>query len=177
MRVFAILLIMVLLVVVAIGCAEQGANGGRGLNEEPQVEQTLVPKLTYGPEEAKVHIVAFYPLNEKHMAYVKYLNSLADLYPGMVNVVVWDFRTDEGGEACKEAMGKICGGIFINDQMEFTVNIDGKERAVLLEGGEYVSWTKPEVETALAQVVKQEYPDAEIPPLTTETESEEESAD
>jgi len=124
----------------------------------PPVAEVSHPKLTHGPDSAKVHIEAFYPLNEKHLKIVEFLNSLADRYPGKVKVTAWDFRTEEGGKRTQQAFGKICGGIQVNGKSEFTVVIAGKPRPVSLQGGEWVAWTRPEVEAVVEKVVKETYP-------------------
>lgn len=118
-------------------------------------------KRIHGAEGAKVQIVCYYPFNEKHLKIIAWLNSLADKHPGQVHVTAWDFSTHEGGAAAKEAWGKICGGIKINGQSEFKdIMVDDKKQDVSSEGGEWISWTRPEIEAVVAQAVKEAYPGA-----------------
>lgn len=162
MRVLGLFGLVAIIGLLAAGCSTTKVQ--QQVPQQPRrVATDQVAVYRYGPPTAKVHIVCFYPLNEKHLKIVQYLNSLADKYPGQVDVTAWDFRTDEGGLACEKALGKICGGILINDKSDFKVTVDGKTSAVSTMGGEWVSWTRPEVAAAVAQTVKQVYAGATPP--------------
>jgi hypothetical protein len=145
--------------ILVAGCAQTTTTSEGTPPQERQVAEAETAKYTYGTDTAKVHIEAFFPLNEKHTKMVEFLTLMPDKYPDKVRVTIWDFRTDEGGARCKEVFGKICGGILINGKSDFTVTIDGKPKEVSTLGGEWVSWTKPEVEAAVAQVVAETYPE------------------
>jgi len=152
---FAVLGIFAILLV---GCGTKTTTLPSNEAPPPRISLNQTPKLTHGPEAAKVHIEAFFPLNEKHLKIVEFLNSLADKYPGKVKVAAWDFRTEEGGKETEKAFGKICGGMRINGKSDFKVMMNGKLREISIMDGEWVTWTKPEVEASLAQVVKETYP-------------------
>ena len=130
-------------------------------------------KLFYGPKDAKVKITAYFPLNEKHLKIIKFLNGLADKYPGKVNVTAWNWSTSEGADETKKVMGgKICGGMFINGKSDFKAVVDGKMKDISIMDGEWATWTRPEVAAALALVVKQTYGDAAVAKSTASAKSE-----
>jgi hypothetical protein len=162
MRVFAILAVLFVFALLIAGCSRTATNAGNSVSQPPaaprQVAQVEQAKYEHGPADAKVQLVAFYPLDAKHMKTKDFLNSVADKYPGKVKITVWDFRTEEGGDACRQVFGKICGGMQVNGQSEFKVMLDGKEKEVDITNGEYVNWTKPEVEAVIAQEVQKAYP-------------------
>ncbi len=163
MRNGLIIALLAILAAVAVGCGTKPpmspvGNQSPGSPSGQQVAEVTTPKVMHGPASAKVKVDAYYPLNEKHLKIVEFLNSLADRYPDKVQVTAWDFRTDEGGKKATEAFGKICGGMRINGKSDFTVMLKGKKSPVNITGGEWINWTKPEVEAALDQVVKQVYP-------------------
>ncbi|NIM05374.1 MAG: hypothetical protein GTO55_04640 [Armatimonadetes bacterium] len=159
MRVFIAFAVLSILMIMAFGCGPQEDTTTDGTpSTGPRVATTETAKYVYGPDTAKVQIEAYYPLNEKHTKMMEFLVAMVDKYPDKVQVTLWDFRTPEGGEACKEAFGKICGGIRINGKSDFTVDIEGESKEINTLGGEWVYWTKPEVEAAVAQVVAETYP-------------------
>ena len=160
MRVLGLFGLVAIIGLLAAGCSNTTKIQGQVPQEPRRVATEEVAVHRYGPPTAKVHIVCFYPLNEKHLKIVQFLNNLADKYPGQVDVTAWDFRTEEGGQACQKALGKICGGILINNRSDFKVTVDGKTSEVSTMGGEWVSWTRPEVAAAVAQEVKKLNPTA-----------------
>jgi hypothetical protein len=150
-------LILVVLGIVGVMLAGCG-QGGTGVLKDVQSVKPKVPsKQEHGAKDAKVHIVSFYPVDDRHKDIPPFLFSLADRYPGKVNVTAWDFSTPEGAEAVKKAFGEFRGGMQINGQTEFKVMVKGKQRDVTLMYNEFTGWEKPEVAAALDQVVQKVY--------------------
>jgi hypothetical protein len=136
-------------------------TGAKSTATERKVSSPGEVKLFYGPKDAKVQITAYFPLNEKHLKIIEFLNGLADKYPGKVNVTAWNWSTSEGADETKKVMGgKICGGMFINEKSDFKAVVDGKMKDISIMDGEWATWTKPEVAAALDLVVKQTYGEA-----------------
>jgi hypothetical protein len=160
MRILIGLAIMLALVLGLVGCAKPPKQ-----IPPPKKPISLKGQISYGPATAKVHIQAFYPFNEKHLKIINFLKELADQYPGKVDVNAWDFNTTDGAAVTKELMGKICGGIIINGKSDFKAPVEGKVSEISTMDGEWLTWTKPEVAAAVAQVVGQMYPGTKAAPL------------
>jgi len=112
------------------------------------------PILEWGPEDAPVQIVAFYPIDEPHQKLIDILKELAtDDYPGEVRVRYVDYRTREGRKA------------FLDAELQVsTILIDGKSSAELQgergtrtvdfvrDMGRY--WTEEDLRQAIREAVE-----------------------
>jgi len=138
-----------------LGCAKPSEQAGQaapppalpeGL-EEPQVW-----KFTYGPEEAKVVVEAFYPLTEAHQWAKEVVEKVCQEHPGKVRGVVVDFRHEKGSELFVQK-GLTCGTILING--EDTFDLEG--RTVIFQQAEGGMWTEEDLRRVVAQKVEEAY--------------------
>ena len=109
-----------------------------------------------GPREAKVRVVAFYPMDEVRKPLMDLLKSLAKQYPGKVYVKCTDIRTPEGQEARARAGGG-GPGLLINAQN--SVMILAKPNPYRVDFNQDMGryWTAEDLKAAVAQEVAKAY--------------------
>ena len=134
--------------------APSGGGPGAASNGAGEAGPAVV---SHGDSQAKVKIVAFYPLNERHLEMVEHIKTIVDKYPGKVYLQAWDFTTPEGGERWR-ASGLNCGGMLIDGQVEHEVATRGKKQLVEFKRYVDVSWTYADLEAVVAAEVAKAYP-------------------
>lgn len=111
------------------------------------------PILEWGPEDAKVQVVAFYPIDEPRQRLIDVLKELAtETYPGQVRVRYVDYRTSEGRQMFASAELQVTT-ILING--ESSIDLEGEKgvRTVdfVRDMGRY--WTEKDLRQAIGDAV------------------------
>lgn len=165
-----LLLTLVLMLGLALGCGRPTRPGA--YFEGQKVETSVAPRtdtplpekpfIEFGPEEAKVRILAFFPIDDPHQELISLLKALAKEYPGKVYVKYVDPRTSEG-RVIMERSRMMSWGLMINGQTEMVIHRGPQavptERPrpteFVQDMGRY--WTADDLRAAVAQTVKQVY--------------------
>jgi hypothetical protein len=137
----------------------QQFRGKRAETSSVRPATSPLPKQPFwevGPQDAKVRIVAFYPIDDEHKALMDLLKSLAKQYPGKVYVKYTDPRTMEGQQAFEAARMTVVG-LMVNTKKELTINAKPTPYTVDFsqEMGRY--WTSDDLKAAVAQEVATAY--------------------
>jgi hypothetical protein len=123
---------------------------GRTATDTPLPEE---PILEWGPEDAKVQVVAFYPIDEPRQRLVDILEELAtETYPGQVHVRYVDYRTPQGQQE------------FLEEGLQVAAILIDGESSVELEGGKGLRtvdfvrdmgryWTEKDLRQAIGDAV------------------------
>jgi hypothetical protein len=157
--VLSLLLISVLLVA---GCGRPSIPGRQFEGEQRTVPGRLTteaplpaePVLEWGPEDAKVQVVAFYPIDEARQRLIDILEELAtEEYPGQVHVRYVDYRTPEGWQEFAERELQVAA-IFINGESSVELESEKGIRTVdfLRDMGRY--WTADDLRQAVDEAVE-----------------------
>ncbi len=133
---------------------ERRTPPGLVATDTPLPEQ---PFYEWGPEDAKVHVVAFYPIDEPHQHLIDLLKELAvEEYPGKLHVKYVDYRTPEGNALLRGAELQVAA-ILINGESSVELQSAAGPRIVdfVKEMGRY--WTADDLREAVAQAIAQAY--------------------
>ncbi len=114
------------------------------------------PVLEWGNPDAKVRVVAFYPIDDEHQPLMDLLKGLADKYPGKVYVKYVDYRTPAGR------------GMFARTELTVRAVLINGESTHELKVGSYVRdvdfvqeigrfWTADNLREAVAKEVEKAY--------------------
>lgn len=114
------------------------------------------PIHTWGSEDARVRVTAFYPIDEPHQRLMDLLESIAEEYQDKVYIRYADYRTPEGAQLFAVAELQV-GSVLINGENSFELQTPTGTRTVdfVKEMGRY--WTSDDLRDAVAQLVAQEY--------------------
>ena len=148
---------------VLAGCGEPTLPG-RQFAGERAVTSTAPPPdgavpekgvLEWGSPEAKVRVLAFYPVDDAHKELMDLLKGLAHEYQGKVYVRYVDYRTPEGAAIFQRAEGK-GRALLINSQSSATIEAKPPYTVDFVqEMGRF--WTAEELKKAIAQEVAKQY--------------------
>jgi hypothetical protein len=119
----------------------------------PLPEQTT---LEVGAAEAKVRIIAFFPMDEERKPVTDLLKSLAKEHPGKVYVKCTDLRTPEGQQARQDTGGS-GPGLLINGQSDVTINAKPSPYTMVFNQDMGRFWTEEGLRAAVAQEVAKAY--------------------
>ena len=148
----------------ACGCGRPTLPGR--YMEGKEVETSTAPKTTaplpekpyfeLGPAAAKVRILVFFPMDDRHNDLVSLLKGLSKEYPDQVYVKYADPRTPEGSSLMQRS-GMTSPGLLINNQSEIMINSNPQPYQVsfVQEMGRY--WTTEDLRAAVAQTVAEVY--------------------
>lgn len=133
--------------------------GGDLARDQTEQEESPLPEdpiREWGPSDAKVRVVAFYPMDEEHQRLMDLLQELAHKYPGKVYVKYVDYRTPEGMAAFQRAEQSI-DGLLINSKGTVKMPSDPETHEVTFvqEMGRY--WTADDLRAAVRQEVEKLY--------------------
>lgn len=114
------------------------------------------PVLEFGPPEARVRVVAFFPIDEERKPLIEVMKGLADEHRGRVFVRYVDYRTPEGFQIWQRA-GMQSEGVLINGERSVEIEADPQPYRV-----EFVQpmgrwWTETDLRRAVAQEVARLY--------------------
>lgn len=151
-------------VILVAGCGRPTLPGRqfRGERAEtatsPRVESPLPeqPYFKWGDEQAKVRVLAFFPIDDAHAEVMQLLESLAEEHRGKVYARYVDYRTPEGADIFERA--KASGrAVMINGKTAISIETDGGSYTVdfVQEMGRY--WTADDLRKAVAQEVARAY--------------------
>ncbi len=155
---------MVGIAALAAGCGRPSLPGRQFSEKPPEtttspaVESPLPeqPYYEWGDAEAKVRVLAFFPIDEAHAGVMELLEGLAKEYPGRVYVRYVDYRTPEGAAILErsEAVGR---AVMINGETEVEIEAEtGPYKVDLVqEMGRF--WTAEDLKKAIAQEVARQY--------------------
>lgn len=155
---------LVLVLSLVSGCGRVRMPGSKPPGKIPVTSTTIpptnpVPEQSWfeaGSKDAKVRIVAFFPIDDARKPLIDLLKSLAKQHQGKVYVKYTDTRTPEGIAAQQRA--HVQGtGLLINSQS--TVEIQAKPQPYTVnfnqDMGRY--WTADDLKAAVAQEVARAY--------------------
>jgi len=108
------------------------------------------PWFEVGPANAKVRILAFYPMDKARQPVMDLLKSLAKQYPGKVYVKYMDIRAPEG-QAAMSRSGVTTPGLLINGENSVTINAKPNPYTVDFNQDIGVFWTPEYLKAAVAQ--------------------------
>lgn len=151
--------------VLVAGCGRPTLPGQQLSKEEevgpPQLVATDTPLpdkpfQEWGPSNAKVRLLAFYPIDDPHQAYLDLLKEVSNAHPGKVYVKYVDYRTPEGAGMFSRA-GASVACILINSENSYTMTGPHGPYTVdfVREMGRY--WTEDDLRAAVDDAVKKAY--------------------
>ncbi len=114
------------------------------------------PIIEEGPANAKVRIVAFFPIDREHQPLIDLMKSLVKQYPGKVYIKYIDFRTPQGQEAFQNAKMTV-QGLMINTEKEYTIQAKPHPYVVDFSQDMGRYWTADDLKQAVAQEVAAAY--------------------
>jgi hypothetical protein len=152
------------IVVLAAGCGRP-VLPGQQFRGKPAVTSTTPtsksplpakPIVEAGPANAKVRVVAFFPIDDQHKPVMDLLKGLVKEYPGKVYMKYVDPRTPQGYEAFQNAKMTV-SGLMINSEQEYTIHAKPNPYTVDFsqEMGRY--WTADDLKKAVAGEVEKQY--------------------
>jgi hypothetical protein len=128
-------------------------------------EKTPLPEkpiLEWGPSDAKVRVVAFYPIDEPHQRLIDLAGSLAKTYPGEVYVRYIDYRTPEGAQLFASAQLTVpCVAINGNTSVDLSSSLGPRTVDFVKDMGRY--WTADDLKEAVAEAVAKAYGKKQAP--------------
>jgi len=146
------------------GCGRPSLPGGQLTG--PQVATSVAPErgsplpqqpsVEWGDPSAKVHVLAFYVMDDRHKPLMDLFKGLASQHRGKVYVKYTDYRTPGGQVAMQEAKAST-DSLLINGRSEFEVQARPHPYTVTFvqEMGRY--WTADDLKAAVAQAVAEAY--------------------
>lgn len=114
------------------------------------------PWFEAGSKEARVRIVAFFPMDDARKPVMDLLKGLAKEYDGRVYVKFTDVRTREGMAAQQRAHVQSFG-LLINSQSEITIDAKPQPYTVNFNQDMGRYWTADDLKAAVAQEVARAY--------------------
>jgi ABC-type glycerol-3-phosphate transport system substrate-binding protein len=114
------------------------------------------PVIEAGPQDAKVRIVAFFPMDDDHKPLIDLLKGFAKEYPGKVYTKYVDYRTPTGYQAFQNAKMTV-PGVMINTQNEYTFRVKPNPYTVDFSQDMGRYWTAEDLKRAVAEEVKRVY--------------------
>jgi hypothetical protein len=152
------------LLALAVGCGRPTLPGQHFSGDKPDTSSSPpitspLPEeavLTWGDEEARVRVLAFFPIDDEHKQLMELLQGLVEENPGKLYVRYVDFRLPEGGAIFERsrATGRM---IQINGESEVELEAEGRTYKIDLvqEMGRF--WTADDLETAITQEIARQY--------------------
>jgi hypothetical protein len=114
------------------------------------------PFKEWGPQDAKVRLLAFLPIDEPHEKVMDLVKEMAEKYPGKVYAKYVDYRTPEGAQLFQHS-GARTACLMINGQSSAEVPSKYGPRTVdfVKDMGRY--WTADDLREAVANEVQKAY--------------------
>ena len=149
----------------ASGCGRVGLPGKNEFGGRKAITTTAkpptnpIPKQPWfeaGSPDAKVRIIAFFPMDDYRKPVMDVLKGLAKQYPGKVYVKYTDTRTREGQQAQTRA-GGTGPGLLINSQSSMTIQAKPNPYEVDFNQDMGRYWTEDDLKAAVAQEVARVY--------------------
>jgi hypothetical protein len=115
------------------------------------------PVREWGPEDAKVEVIAYYPMDERHQRLIDLLREAAEeKYPGKLHVKYVDYRTPEGQAMMRRAELQV-SAITINGENSVELDSPAGVRIVdfVRDVGRF--WTTDDLEQAIDEAIAEAY--------------------
>lgn len=166
--------LLLALAVIAGGCGrptlpgqqfqgERQTSPGTVESESPLPEQAI---HEWGPEDAKVQVTAFYPIDERHQRLIDLLKEAAEeKYPGKLYVKYVDYRTPEGMALMRRAELQV-QAILINGENSLELDSPIGIRTVdfVRDMGRF--WTADDLREAIDQEIAKAYGQGAVVTIT-----------
>ena len=160
----ALILCLLVLLLAATGCGKPSLPGQQFAGEtpdrgvSPRVDSPVPEQgiLEWGDPEAKVRVVAFFPIDEAHAELMGMMEGFTEEYPGKVYAKYVDRRTLEGMGSFQRA-GVQGDCVMINAESSATIEAEPYPYTVdfVQEMGRH--WTADQLRKAVAQEVARQY--------------------
>ena len=160
----SIMLVVAAGVLLAAGCGRPTLPGQQFQGERRVVPGAIAtdtplpdkPIYAWGPEDAKVRVTAFFPIDEPHQRLMDLLESIAEEYQDKVYIRYADYRTAEGAQLFAHAELQV-SAILINGSNSIDLDSPTGRRTVdfVKDMGRY--WTADDLREAVAQTVAEVY--------------------
>ncbi len=156
--------VLVCLGVSAAGCGKPTLPGKQFAGQRPTLPGAVAtdtplpakPILEWGPRNAKVQVVVFFPIDEPHKKVQELAKELADKHPGKVYVKYVDYRTPEGSQLFQAARATVaCVAINGSTSAELRSKYGTQTVDFVKEMGRY--WTADNLRQAVADAVTKAY--------------------
>jgi len=134
-------------------------GGKKAVTTAAKPPTSPIPKQPWfeaGSPEAKVRLIAFFPMDDYRKPVMDLLKGLAKQYPGKVYVKCTDIRTPEGQQARTRA-GGTGSGLLINSQSSVTIQVKPNPYEVDFNQDMGMFWTADDLKAAVAQEVARTY--------------------
>ncbi len=115
------------------------------------------PFYEWGPENAKVQIEAFYPIDERHQRLVDLLKKAAtEEYPGKLHVMYIDYRTPEGAAMMRRAEIQVAAMLFNGEN---SVDLEGPVGVRTVDFVRDIGrfWTEDDLKQAIEHEIAKAY--------------------
>ena len=153
-----------LVAVWAAGCGRPVVPGQQFRGERAQTSSVKPstsplpekPTIEKGPQEAKVRIVAFFPIDEDHKPLIDLLKGFVKEYPGKVYIKYIDYRTPTGYAAFQNAKMTV-SGLMINTKKEYVINAKPNPYTADFSQDMGRYWTADDLKKAVAEEVSRVY--------------------
>jgi hypothetical protein len=134
-------------------------SGGKARTTVSQPSTSPLPEepvLEWGNAEAKVRVVAFYPIDDEHQRLKEVLQEIADEYGDRVYVRYADPRTPEGAGMFQRAQLNATS-VLINGENTVEIRTGGVTREVTFAQQMGRFWTAKDLNAAVAQEIAEVY--------------------
>jgi hypothetical protein len=148
----------------AAGCGKPTLPGRQFQGEKASVPGLVAtdtplpekPFQEWGPKDAKVRVLAFFPIDEPHKKVMDLVKEIAEKHPGKVYAKYVDYRTPEGEKLFRQ-IGASGACVTINGRSSADVPSKYGPRTVdfVKEMGRY--WTADDLRAAVARKVEEAY--------------------
>ena len=163
-RCWAWAMVVAVAVALAAGCGRPTLPGQQ-FREERAITSTETPTesplpekpyLEWGPAEAKVRVVAFFPIDDAHQKLTDLLREAAEQHPGKVYAKHVDYRTPEGSEMRRRTEMEL-SGVLINGKSSMRIEAQPYPYDVdfMQDMGRF--WTEGDLKAAVEQEVARAY--------------------
>jgi hypothetical protein len=114
------------------------------------------PVIEDGAQDAKVRLVAFFPIDDDHKPLIDLMKGFAKEYPGKVYMRYVDYRTPTGQRAFENAKMTV-PGVLINSKKEYIINASPRPYTVDFSQDMGRYWTAEDLKRAVAQEIDEVY--------------------
>jgi hypothetical protein len=110
------------------------------------------PVIEEGAQDAKVRIVAFFPIDDDHKLLIDLLKGFVREYPGKVYMKYIDYRTPTGQQAFENAKMTV-PGVMINTKKDYVIEAKPQPYTVDFSQDMGRYWTAEDLKKAVVQEI------------------------